>query len=439
MQLSRKMQLTSLFQLLCLVIGLTSHSAFSQPSAPSQETVYNEQLASLYEQDNVKLNAWLSHASSDIAVHEQVILNIEVMTDTWFTKGTKVHRVEVDNAVVLPISSFAVNSTVRIDGKVYSSQLWEIVLYPLQSGEYQIPPVALEIGVKLGSNSVEGVVMTKALSFNAHKPSANMTSDQKWLTGTEARLKEKWTLVSQNESSQGLEEQLSVGDAITREITLSAHDTISALLPETTTLPDTLTSQFLVYPESTQYRDDEQRGVRQAQRIEKVTYIVNKAGRVTLPAVRVFWWDSTSQQQKTLVLQERSWEVSHTFSSFVELYKGLLVSIVVFIAALALVVIILYRYVQTHRNNRWVTLTQAIYQRDMLLYEQAVYLILLKHFQSKVLAQDGKTFDELNVIWRRYQQNTALHPLTEEKHPRIFLIKVLIKLLMSVQPNPTKY
>ena len=283
MQLSRKMQLTSLFQLLCLVISLTSHFAYSEPNTHSQK------LASLYEQGSVKLNAWLTHASSNISVHEQITLNIEVMTDTWFTKGTKIHRVEIDNAVVLPVSSFAVNSTERIDGKVYSKQLWEIVLYPLQSGDYQIPPVALEIGVKQGRNNIEGVLLTKALSFNAHKPSANMTADYKWLTGTEANLREKWTLVSQSGSSQELEKKLSVGDSITREVTLSAHDTISALLPESTTLPDTLASQFLVYPESTQYLDDEQRGVRLAQRVERVTYIVNQSGRVTLPAVRVFW------------------------------------------------------------------------------------------------------------------------------------------------------
>lgn len=432
MQLSRKMQLTSLFQLLCLVISLTSHSAYSEPNTHSQK------LASLYEQGNVKLNAWLTHASSNISVHEQVTLNIEVMTDTWFTKGTKIHRVEIDNAVVLPVSSFAVNSTERIDGKVYSKQLWEIVLYPLQSGDYRIPPVALEIGVKQGRNNIEGVLLTKALSFNAHKPSANMTAGYKWLTGSEANLHEKWTLVSQSGSSQELEKKLSVGDSITREVTLSAHDTISALLPESTTLPDTLESQFLVYPESTQYLDDEQRGVRLAQRIERVTYIVNQPGRVTLPSVRVFWWDSASQTQRTLVLEERSWEVSHTFGSFVELYKWLLASIVAFITALALVVMILYRYVRAHRNNRWMTLIQAIYQKDIPLYEQAVYQILLKHFQSKVLVQEGKTFDDLDVIWQRYQQNMALHSLIEVQHPRVFLIKVLVKLLMSMPPKPQK-
>ncbi len=432
MQLSRKMQLTSLFQLLCLVISLTSHSAYSEPDTHSQK------LASLYEQGNVKLNTWLTHASSNISVHEQITLNIEVMTDTWFTKGTKIHRVEIGNAVVLPVSSFAVNSTERIDGKVYSKQLWEIVLYPLQSGDYQIPPVALEIGVKQGRNNIEGVLLTKALSFNAHKPSANMTADYKWLTGTEANLREKWTLVSQSGSSQELEKKLSVGDSITREVTLSAHDTISALLPESTTLPDTLESQFLVYPESTQYLDDEQRGVRLAQRIERVTYIVNQPGRVTLPSVRVFWWDSASQMRKTLVLEERSWEVSHTLGSFVEVYKWLLASIAACIAALALAVMILYRYVRAHRNNRWVTLSQAIYQKDIPLYEQAVYQILLKHFQSKVLVQEGRTFDELDVIWQRYQQNMALHSLIEVQHPRVFLIKVLAKLLMSMPPKPQK-
>ncbi|WP_210441739.1 BatD family protein [Vibrio crassostreae] len=424
------MKLSRLFQLLCLVISLMSHFAYSQLSTSSQTPVYNQQLASLYDQGSVKLNAWLSHANSDIAVHEQVTLNIEVMADTWFTKGTKVHRVEVDNAVVLPMSSFAVNSTERIDGKVYSKQLWEIVLYPLQSGEYQIPPVALEIGVKQGSNNVDGVVMTKALSFNAHKPSAKMTSDQKWLTGTEANLKEKWTLVSQNESSQGLEEQLSVGDAITREITLSAHDTISALLPEITTLPDTLTSQFLVYPESTQYRDDEQRGVRQAQRLERVTYIVNNAGRVTLPAVSVFWWDSEFQQQRTLVLPERSWQVSHTFASFVEQYKALLAGLVVIVI---LSTALLYRYVKTRPKSKWLCLAQAIYNKDIPLFENSIYQVLLEHFQSRVLTPRVETVEGIEMIWQRYKKSPEHEKLRESKYSRLVLFKVLIAFLLSAK------
>ena len=423
------MKLSRLFQLLCLVISLMSHFAFSQSH------VHSQKLTSLYDQGSVKLNAWLSHASSDIAVHEQVTLNIEVMTDTWFTKGTKVHRVEVDNAVVLPTSSFAVNSTERIDGKVYSKQLWEIVLYPLQSGEYQIPPVALEIGVKQGSNNVVGVVMTKALSFNAHKLSANMMSDQKWLTGTEANLKEKWRLVSQNESSEGLEKQLSVGDAITREITLSAHDTISALLPEITTLPDTLTSQFLVYPELTQYRDDEQRGVRQAQRLERVTYIVNNAGRVTLPAVSVFWWDSEYQQQRTLVLPERSWQVSHTFASFVEQYKVLLGGSAVIVVAVILSTALLYRHFKTRPKSKWLCLAQAIYKKDIPLFESSIYLVLLEHFQSRVLVPRVETVEGLEMIWQRYKESPEHEKLRESESSRLVLFKVLVAFLLYAKSD----
>jgi hypothetical protein len=414
------MQLTSLFQLLCLVISLTSHFAYSEPNTHSQK------LASLYEQGSVKLNAWLTHASSNISVHEQITLNIEVMTDTWFTKGTKIHRVEIDNAVVLPVSSFAVNSTERIDGKVYSKQLWEIVLYPLQSGDYQIPPVALEIGVKQGRNNIEGVLLTKALSFNAHKPSANMTADYKWLTGTEANLREKWTLVSQSGSSQELEKKLSVGDSITREVTLSAHDTISALLPESTTLPDTLASQFLVYPESTQYLDDEQRGVRLAQRVERVTYIVNQSGRVTLPAVRVFWWDSASQQQRTLVLPERSWQVSHTFASFMDQHKVLLGGLAFIAALVILSTVLLYRYVKTRPKSKWLCLAQAIYKKDIPLFENSIYQVLLEHFQSRVLAPRVETVEGIEMIWQRYKESSEHEKLRKNECSRLVLFKVLI-------------
>ncbi|MFA0311410.1 BatD family protein [Vibrio splendidus] len=447
------------FQILCLLISLMSHCAYSQPSAHSQnpvynsnpvyssnpvynqetvysqKTVYNEQLASLYEQGNVKLNAWLSHTRSDIAVHEQVTLNIEVMTDTWFTQGTKVHRVEVDNAVVLPISSFAVNSTVRIDGKVYSSQLWEIVLYPLQSGEYLIPPVALEVGVKQGRNSVEGIVMTKALSFDVHKPSVNMMPDRKWLTGKEAKIEEKWTFISQNEQSQSLEGKLKVGDAITREITLSAQDTISMLLPEVVMRPDTSENEFLFYRESTKYNDSEQRGVRQAQSFEKVTYIVNSAGEVTIPAISIFWWDSESQTEKKLILPELRLDVSHTFTSLLKEYK---VEISVGIGFLLLVVlgcVSFYRFVKTQPNNKWVCLVRATYNKDIVLYETAVYQILLVHFQRRVLAVNQESVDGIGLIWRRYQKSAMREQLANGDCSRFLLVKTLLTLLMSARAS----
>ena len=164
-----------------------------------------------------------------------------------------------------------------------------------------------------------------------------------------------------------------------------------------------------------------------------MTYIVNNAGRVTLPAVSVFWWDSEFQQQRNLVLPERSWQVSHTFASFVEQYKVLLAGLAVIVVVVILSTALLYRYVKTRPKSKWLCLAQAIYKKDIPLFENSIYLVLLEHFQSRVLTPRVETVEGIEVIWQRYKKSPEHEKLREGEYSRLVLFKVLIAFLLSAQ------
>ncbi|MDN3617749.1 BatD family protein [Vibrio gallaecicus] len=120
---------------------------------------FSMEISDLSHRGSLQVNAWVDDAhggnsthsnnySRAFSVHEQVTVNIEILSDTWFTKGTHIHRFEVDNAVVLSNQLHSINSTKRLNGKTYSQQIWEVVVYPLQSGEFLIPSITIELEIK---------------------------------------------------------------------------------------------------------------------------------------------------------------------------------------------------------------------------------------------------------------------------------------------------
>lgn len=96
-----------------------------------------------------------------------------------------------------------------------------------------------------------------------------------------------------------------VGEPATRTITLQAKGLESSHLPDIR-IPDT--DNMRLYPEQavTENRTDGEWvfGTRK----QTIAYVPSRPGRVTLPEVRVDWWDTAQQRQRSTVLP--SWEIN---------------------------------------------------------------------------------------------------------------------------------
>lgn len=278
------------------------------------------ELSELQRDGRVSLTASLS-ASDSVAVHQQVTVNIEIMTDTWFTKGTKVHRFDVENALVLSSSRFAINSTERIKGKTFSKQQWEVVLYPLKSGEYLIPRITAEIEVKDGHQKVSGYLTSDPLSFHAHKPAAEMTDDYLWLVSPDVNIKQEWHVVRAGGEAVEQSVDIQVGDSITRTVTTTAKNTSVMLLPdllEKSRVPQHIASRYALEPKR---MDSQNRGENVAIKVETVTYVANRPGQLAIPTITLHQWDNESKQTHDRVIQGRTWKVGHTFGSLISFYR----------------------------------------------------------------------------------------------------------------------
>ena len=118
-------------------------------------------------------------------------------------------------------------------------QRWEITLYPQKSGDYVIPrlPVRVQVSADDGEK-VSGTLYTQPIKFKTQLPSGLLTDDTPWFSATSVDVKQQW---------QQSNENLKVGDAITRTVTIKAQDSLSVLLPNL--LENESTAQYQAYPQ----------------------------------------------------------------------------------------------------------------------------------------------------------------------------------------------
>ncbi|RKF20362.1 hypothetical protein DBZ36_07950 [Alginatibacterium sediminis] len=361
-----------------------------------------------------------------ISIGGEVTLTIDISTDTQFAQGTLIKHFDLPNAIVLKQGPFAINSVLHKNGKQYVNQLWQIPIYPQQGGDYVIPPIVIEVGVKHGDEVISGKLLSETINFSAFVPSPYMTDENHWLVAENAKLSEKvvTTIVNQTDSSdvkdqqsepQLSSKQLHVGDSIEREITLSANGSLAMLFPSLIETGDYQSSGARVYISPSEYNDKESRGVRTSNHIEKVTLIADKPGEIVLPTVELIWWDIKKEREERLQLEAQRWQVKHTFVSFVTMYWHWLLALLLAIITLAY---ISYRLWLEFKHRKatgtlplWYQFRVALKQNQKGQAESLIYRkMMLKHNRLTLLdpSQDDLFKEKaLSLQQIRYQKASS--------------------------------
>ncbi len=254
-------------------------------------------LEQLQADGRLQIKSWVEPAES-IVVRQQVTLLIEVSTDTWFGGGTRIGRLELDNAIVLRRESFAVNSTRLEHGQTYTVQRWSISLYPQRPGLYEVPPLPLGLAIaSVGGDVIEGQVMAPGVSFEVELPDA-LEGINDWVSTSSLRVEESY--------NRDLTD-LKPGDAVQRQVTFSAENVAAMMLPELTA---TEQEGLGVYQKPPQIKDENNRGVYRARRTEAITYIIERPGSYRLPEQTFYWWDLDSQSLQQVMLPEQILEAT---------------------------------------------------------------------------------------------------------------------------------
>ncbi|PSU35203.1 BatD family protein [Photobacterium lutimaris] len=321
----------------------------------SSHLSYAVTISDLQRSNDVEVKSWLgvseANTGSDTdqnqtpsySVNQQVILYVEVATPRWFTGGTRIEAAEIPNVIAKQRNQLATNYTERKEGVTWSRQRWEITLYPVTSGSYSIPPLAVNVQVSApdGTN-VSGTLYTEPMAFNVNLPSGLVSDQIPWFTASHVDMKQEWTLSS---------DELKVGDAITRKVTIQAQDSLSILLPKL--LSSESSPYFQAYSQPHRLDDSQTRGDYQSSRIEETVYVIQQGGDFSLPEHQFQWWNTQNNQLETVTIEGQHFHARHTLASFVKANLHTLIAVVVAAVVALMVFFAGRRFYRTHPKPPW--------------------------------------------------------------------------------------
>ena len=247
-----------------------------------------------------------------------LIYRVQVFERIGLIEGTFYPPVLAD-AEIIPLGKYTLSQEKK-DGVLYQVLTQDYIIFPQKAGDdLTIEPAKFQ-GYYRRQRSTDELLpfgftdsfiyqprtsIRKEISVKAKPvqitvlPQPENTKIHWWLPASDVTLDETWTLPEDN---------IKVGDSITRQIKLNAVGVLSNMLPDITVANG---DDFKVYPEEAQKSEfyDPKIGL-VGQETKTFAFIPLYAGRVTLPAVSVSWFDVNEGKTKTTTLPAKTFVVA---------------------------------------------------------------------------------------------------------------------------------
>ncbi|MEY8213829.1 MAG: hypothetical protein RPR97_05010 [Colwellia sp.] len=268
---------------LCLVFSMSS---------------FAKSVEDLIKNNELSIKIKLEASESGVA-KQPITLVIEVATNRWFARGTKIHDVTLAETVILPLSEFAINGTERINGTTWAVQTREIVIYPMQVGVYELAPILVDVSINTEHDGiVSGTIQTKALEFETSKP-AELKDIEEYIVTPELSIAIEGVFDTNHEYR--------VGEAITETVTITVKDVPAMMIAP---LAKIQIAGVSIYQKPEKLSDKKVRGTITGTREESTTYIFEEAGDHHLPQQTIYWWNPETLQLESEIIPARKWSVA---------------------------------------------------------------------------------------------------------------------------------
>jgi hypothetical protein len=241
--------------------------------------------ATLAAEPELRVQATLQPATAPM-VGSIVQLQLDVLTDTWFTSAPTLPDLKLPGALVMPPDGHAEHLNQTLDGKSFSGMRYSYLITPNVAQGFDIP--TLTVRGTPGQASTELSAQSLPLHFIATQPPGFQPGEP--------------VLVAQGlRFTQNIvkpDTPLKVGDSLTRRLTLQADGALAMSLPTPSLGEVSDLSRYLKNPQVSTL-DDGRGHFTGGQRIDTATYRIDAQGHHTLPAIELKWWDAASQQART--------------------------------------------------------------------------------------------------------------------------------------------
>ncbi|WP_394173183.1 hypothetical protein [Thalassotalea litorea] len=268
--------------LLFLSISFNAQSRSNNPDTKPAQTI-----ESLIDNEQLQINIKRLGQDNTIA-RQAVTFQVEVATNRWFSRGTRIEKFDLENAIVLPFDGMAFNSSRMIDGATWATQSRDITIYPLDEGEYSLPQIRVFVSVNTEhSGTVEGFWQLNPMNFSVSQPKQLALIDHYVVTDT-------FSVKQRSDFDKKADYQ--IGDSITQEVEFYAERVPAMMLPE---LAQMSVEGISVFDEEPILKDNQSRGEFSSSRHQTRTYIFEQAGNYTMAEQTFYYWDPSKNTLKT--------------------------------------------------------------------------------------------------------------------------------------------
>ncbi|HEY8036045.1 MAG TPA: BatD family protein [Methylobacter sp.] len=257
-------------------------------------------------------------ANKDINTDEDLFLEVEANPSSPYVQSQVLYTVrlyrrvdiaqaalnepELGDAVIEKLGDDS-NYNTQISGVNYLVTERKYAIFPQKSGSVTIKPLALTAEVMVNSrpsfNSFFNSRMTKTKKVLSKsvtldvKPAPATFTGKHWLSAEQLVLKEEWS---------GDNQQMRVGEPLTRTLTLLAKGTTVGQLPELNA--GKVNDQLKTYPDQPVLQEQKKTEGLIAFREEKIAIIPSKAGFYKLPAIEIPWFNAQTQKMEIAKIPE---------------------------------------------------------------------------------------------------------------------------------------
>ncbi|MBU3071218.1 BatD family protein [Aestuariicella sp. G3-2] len=223
-------------------------------------------------------------------VQEQFLYTIRLFTSVDLN-GLDRGELKIKNALVKPVSESQFQRTIK--GVPYGVVETTYAIFPQQSGSLEIPSTIWTVSVqnrrgysydpflRQGGQQLRLRTSPEVIQIDA-KP-GNYPADE-WLPARNIQLTQSW--------SQSPDD-FKVGEPITRSITIRAEGLMASQLPPLE-LQDL--SDVKYYPDKPQSDESIASDGVTTTKTESYAIVPSQAGKITLPAITLHWWDTQAKQ-----------------------------------------------------------------------------------------------------------------------------------------------
>lgn len=240
----------------------------------------------------VYLESQLDHDS--VYVQQQIVYTLRVFQSIQLD-NMNVSEPDIDNAVVKKLSQQSYQR--RIKNTPYRVHELRYAIFPQQSGELIIPEAVFSANEVVARRSIfnlpgQGRAIRKLSQQHTVivKDIPKQFTGSVWLPAQSIRLEQSFIPTLK---------QLHVGESITRSITIHANGLLDSQLPPVK-FPATPGVKY--YPDKAQTQSNESEQGISSSRTDSTALIPTQQGTLTLPQVRIVWWDTTIDEQREALI-----------------------------------------------------------------------------------------------------------------------------------------